>query len=166
VEPFLWSPSGAQALEIENYTFAGRAAHINLISGTKDTPDRKYAWYELTERRIQIDMRYPAADIKVASDIFRSAVELAEFVSADFSSFRVDLYLIGGGLIISELTPYTNGGVEETGHFGPQPSFGPSTAGGNVPGFQRVQKTPIIRRIGGCRRISVKLTSEHRSSVM
>jgi hypothetical protein len=110
VEPFLRSPSGAQAMEIEIYTFVGRAALINLISGVKDTPDRMHAWYDPTVRRIQVDMGYPAANITVASDIFRSAVALAEFVSADFSSLRVDLYLTGDGLKIGELTPYTNGG--------------------------------------------------------
>lgn len=110
-EPFLRSPGGAQALEIEIYTFAGRAALINLIKGMKETPERRHAWYDPTGRRIQIDMGYPAANIAVPSDIFRSAVELAEFISADFSSLRVDLYLTDDGLKIGELTPYTNGGT-------------------------------------------------------
>ena len=111
VEPFLQSSSGTQALEIEIYTFAGRAALINLINGMKYTPDRRHAWFDATGRRIQVSMgKYPTANIAIQSDIFRSAVELAEFISADFSSLRVDLYLTGDGLKIGELTPYTNGG--------------------------------------------------------
>ena len=55
-------------------------------------------------------MGYPTADITIKSDIMCSAVELAEFISADFSSLRVDLYLTSDGLKIGELTPYTNGG--------------------------------------------------------
>jgi TupA-like ATPgrasp len=110
VEPFLQSPTGTQALEIEIYTFAGRAALINLIKGMKDTPDRRHAWFDATGRRIQIDMGYLAADIILQSGIFRSAVELAECIAADFSSLRVDLYLTGDGLKIGELTPYTNAG--------------------------------------------------------
>jgi hypothetical protein len=110
VEPFLRSSSGTQALEIEIYTFAGKAALINLISGMKDTPNRRHAWFDATGRRIQIDIGYRAADITIQGDIFLSAVELAETVAADFSSLRVDLYLTGDGLKIGELTPYTNGG--------------------------------------------------------
>ena len=111
VEPFLRSPSGTQAMEIEIYTFAGRAALINLINGMKNTSDRRHAWFDATGRRIQVDMGYPSANITIQSDIFRSAVELAEFISADFSSLRVDLFLTGDGLKIGELTPYTNGGT-------------------------------------------------------
>ena len=116
VEPFLQSPSGTQALEIQIYTFAGRAALINLINGEKYTPNRRHAWFDATGRRIQVDagrqvaMEYPTADITIKSDIMCSAVELAEFISADFSSLRVDLYLTGDGLKIGELTPYTYGG--------------------------------------------------------
>ena len=111
MEPFLQSPSGTQALEIEIYTFAGKAALINLINGMKNTPDRRHAWFDAKGRRIQVDMGYPPANITIQSDIFRSAVELAECISADFSSLRVDLYLTGDGLKIGELTPYTNGGA-------------------------------------------------------
>jgi hypothetical protein len=111
VEPFLQSPSGTQALEIEIYIFAGRAALINLINGMKNTPDRRHAWFDVTGRRIQVDMGYPAANITIQRDIFRCAVELAEFISADFSSLRLDLYLTDDGLKIGELTPYTNGGT-------------------------------------------------------
>jgi hypothetical protein len=110
-EPFLQSPSGTQVLEIEIYTFAGRAALINLIRGIKHTPDRSHAWFDATGRRIQVDMGYRTANITIQSDIIRSAVDLAEFISADFSSLRVDLYLTGDGLKIAELTPYTNGGT-------------------------------------------------------
>jgi hypothetical protein len=53
----------------------------------------------------------PAAEIRAPSNIFLSVVELAKFVSSDFSSFKVDLYLTGDGLKIRELTPYTNGGT-------------------------------------------------------
>jgi hypothetical protein len=63
VEPFLRSPSGTQALEIEIYTFAGRAALINLINGMKFTPDRTHDWFDATGRRIQVDMGYPTAKI-------------------------------------------------------------------------------------------------------
>ena len=111
VEPYLQSPNGTQAVEIEIYTFAGRAALVNLILGMKDTPERRHAWFDATGRRVQIDMGYPAADIVMQSDIFRSAVALAELVSADFSSLRVDMYLASDGLKIGELTPYTNGGT-------------------------------------------------------
>ncbi len=111
VEPFLRSASGAQAAEIEVYTFAGRAALVNLIGGMKDTPDRKHAWFDATGRRIQVSMGYPEANITIPDDFFRSAVQLAETISADFSSLRVDLYLTGDGLKIGELTPYTNGGT-------------------------------------------------------
>jgi hypothetical protein len=110
-EPFLQSPDGTQALEIEIFTFAGRAALILLINGMKSTPDRRHAWFDVTGRRIQVDMGYPTANITIQSDIIRSAVELAEIISADFSSLRVDLYLTGDGLKIAELTPYTNGGT-------------------------------------------------------
>jgi hypothetical protein len=111
VEPFLQSSSGTQALEIEIFTFAGRAALINVINGMKFTRDRRHAWFDVTGRRIQVDMGYPTANLTIQSDIVRSAVDLAEFVSADFSSLRVDLYLTSDGLKIGELTPYTNGGA-------------------------------------------------------
>lgn len=110
VEPFLQSASGKQALEIEVYTFFGKAALVNLILGTKFTPNRRHAWLDATGRRVALDMGYRSADIALPRDIFHSAVELAEFASADFRSLRVDLYLTGDGLKIGELTPYTNSG--------------------------------------------------------
>jgi len=110
VEPFLQSADGRQALEIEIYTFFGRAALVKLILGAKFTPNRRHAWFDATGRRIQVEAGYPIADTTIKSDIMCSAVELAEFISADFSSLRVDLYLTGDGLKIGELTPYSHSG--------------------------------------------------------
>ena len=110
VEPFLQSANGGQALEIEIYTFFGKAALVNLILGKKFTPSRRHAWFDAMGRRVAVDMGYRSAYITLPIDIFHSAVELAEFASADFSSLRVDLYLTGDGLKIGELTPYTNSG--------------------------------------------------------
>ena len=113
VEPFLQSADGRQALEIEIYTFFGKAALANLILGTKFTPNRRHAWFDVMGRRVAVDMGYRSADITLPREIFHSAMELAEVASADFSSLRVDLYLTGDGLKIGELTAYTNSGFTQ-----------------------------------------------------
>lgn len=112
VEPFLQSADGRQALEIEIHTFYGKAALVQLILGAKFTPNRRHTWFDVTGRRVALNMgpKYRSADITLRRDIFHSAVKLVELASADFSFLRVDLFLTSDGLKIAELTPYTNTG--------------------------------------------------------
>jgi len=109
-EPFLHSPDGGAAPEAQVYTFSGKAALINILMGAKGTPERRGCWFDVTGRQVAIK-RLPHADLQLSSRDRQKMVEIAERVSHDFSSLRVDFFIAISGLKIGELTVYTYSGM-------------------------------------------------------
>jgi len=111
-EPFLYSSNGRAAPEAQIHTFSGKAALINVLVGTKNTPDRASCWFDITGRRVAIAKRtLPHAEFELSDRDRQIMVEIAELVSQDFSSLRVDFFMASNGLKIGELTAYTHGGM-------------------------------------------------------
>ena len=108
-EPFLYSSNGDAAPEAYVHTFSGKAALINVLVGAKHTPDRRQWWFDITGRQVAI--RRTRAEFQLSDADRQKMVELAERVSRDFSSLRVDFFMASNGLKIGELTPYTLGGM-------------------------------------------------------
>ena len=111
-EPFLSSSNGGAAPEAQVHTFSGKAALINILMGTKKTPERKSCWLDITGRRVAVAKRtLPHGEFELPDRDRQEMVEIAERVSQDFSSLRVDFFMTSNGLRIGELTPYTDGGM-------------------------------------------------------
>ncbi len=110
-EPFLRSSSGGAAPEAQIHTFSGKAALINILMGTKRTPERSALWYDANGRRLAIKVTGPRAEFDLTDKDRQKMIEIAERVSHDFSSLRVDFFMTRSGLKIGELTPYPLGGV-------------------------------------------------------
>ncbi len=110
-EPFLCSSNGDAAPEAQIYVFSGKAALINALEGTKLTPERKSCWFDVTGRRVAIKKTGPTTMVELSDKDRQKMVEVAERVSHDFSSLRVDFFITSSGLKIGELTPFTLGGT-------------------------------------------------------
>ncbi len=111
-EPFLYSPNGDAAPEAQVYTFSGKAALINVLAGTKSSPERRSCWFDVTGRRVAIKRApLPYAELQLTDGDRQRMVEIAEQVSRGFSSLRVDFFMTIHGLKIGELTPYTYAGL-------------------------------------------------------
>ena len=110
-EPFLCSSDGSPAPEAQVYVFYGKAALINVLEGTKCTPERKTCWLDATGRRVAIKKMGNTSPLELSYSDRKKLVEVAERVSHDFNSLRVDFFITGTGLKIGELTPYTLGGT-------------------------------------------------------
>ena len=110
-EPFLYSSDGGAASEAYVYAFSGKAALINVLVGTKHTRDRKLWWFDVTGRRVAVKRTEPPAEFQLSDGDRQRMIEIAERVSQDFSSLRVDFFMASDGLKIGELTPYAFGGM-------------------------------------------------------
>jgi hypothetical protein len=110
-EPFLCSSNGAAAPEAQIYTFSSKAALINILVGTKHSPERRGCWFDVTGRRVAVNRGMPYAEFQLSDRDRQRMVEIAEQVSQGFSSLRVDFFMAINGLKIGELTPYTYGGL-------------------------------------------------------
>jgi hypothetical protein len=110
-EPFLTSPHGGAAPEAMVYTFSGRAALIEVLVGTKHASDRRSCWFDATGRRVAIKWRGREIDFQLSATDRQEMIKVAEQVSNDFSSLRVDFFLTSEGMKIGELTPYSVSGL-------------------------------------------------------
>jgi hypothetical protein len=110
-EPFLYSPNGDAASEVQVYTFSGKAALINILMGTKHSSERRGCWFDVTGRRVAVNRGMPYAELQLSDRDRQRMVEIAEQVSQGFSSLRVDFFMAINGLKIGELTPYTYAGL-------------------------------------------------------
>jgi hypothetical protein len=106
-EPLLESPLGGPPVEAHVFTFSGKVALIRLLVGRKLTPERSDAWYDVAGRRLAIKADLPSANIMLPEESRPDIIAIAERISADFSSLRVDFYLTRDGLKVGELTPYS-----------------------------------------------------------
>jgi hypothetical protein len=61
-EPFLYSSNGWAAPEAQVYTFSGKAALINILVGTKRSPERRGCWFDVTGRRVAVKRTIPYAE--------------------------------------------------------------------------------------------------------
>lgn len=110
-EPFLYSSNGGAAPEAQVYAFSGKAALINVLVGVKKSSGRRACWFDVTGRPVAVTRNKIAhAEFQLSDRDRQKMVEIAERVSQDFSSLRVDFFMASNGLKIGELTPYTNGG--------------------------------------------------------
>lgn len=111
VEPIQQAPDGGDLLELQVFTFNGRAALILILTGVKAPGQRRGAWFTAEGRRLALrTITVTPADLRLSDDQRRTIVATAERVAGDFSSMRVDYYLTREGFKIGELTPYTQGG--------------------------------------------------------
>jgi hypothetical protein len=110
-EPFLCSPSGEKVPEMEVYTFHGVAKLISVSIGVKGAPDDAEYWNDRNGRRLNIKKGLPTTDVPLKREDRELAIQLAEQLSKNVSSLRVDFYLTSDGLKVGELTPYTNGSL-------------------------------------------------------
>ena len=110
-EPFLLSPNGGAAPEAQVYAFSGKAVLINILVGTKHSPERSGSWFDVTGRRVAIKRTGRHAEFELSDRDRQKMVEIAERVSQDFSSLRVDFFMAINGLKIGELSPYTLSGM-------------------------------------------------------
>jgi hypothetical protein len=108
-EPFLSSSHGG-APEAQVHVFSGRAALINVLVGVKKSSGRRECWFDVTGRRVAVKTRIPQFEYQLTDRDRQEMVEIAERVSRDFSSLRVDFFMASNGLKIGELTAYTLGG--------------------------------------------------------
>jgi tetratricopeptide (TPR) repeat protein len=108
-EPFLNSSKGDAAPEVQVHTFSGKAGLFCVLVGAKHTPDRRQWWFDVTGRQVAI--YGTRAEFQLSDRDRQEMVEIAERISRDFSSLRVDFYMTSNGLKIGELTPYTYGGL-------------------------------------------------------
>ena len=110
-EPLLLDPAGGPALEIYVWTFGGRAKVMRTISGAKAGGSRRGGFFDAEGRPIAIQAGIPYGDAPLPRGLRPTLIRLAEQVAADFSSMRVDFYVLGKDLKIGELTPYTRAGA-------------------------------------------------------
>ncbi len=110
-EPLLRGPGGRQALEICVYTFHGRAAILQLLTGRKFTAERRVAWSDVEGR--QLALSASADNVSVESfrmdldpALRREIITVAEAVSDGMSSLRVDFLVVPEGPRVMELTAY------------------------------------------------------------
>lgn len=109
-EPLLQPAAGTELIEAQVFTFDGRAALIRLLSGGKLTRDRSDCWFDVTGRRVAININKKPFDGVLAGSDRSLIIALAERLAAGFSSLRVDFYFTDQGTKVGELTPYAFGG--------------------------------------------------------
>ena len=109
-EPFLCSSYGG-APEAQVYVFSGKAALISVVVGIKTSSGRRACWFDVTGRRVAVKTgTISDFEFQLSDRDRQKMVEIAERVSQDFSSLRVDFFMASNGLKIGELTPYSRGG--------------------------------------------------------
>ena len=114
IEPVLRPHAGEPLVEVQVYTFGGKAKLINTMmgqKGQKGEEGRKGAWYRLDGRRLDLATgKLKSTDLPVGDSVRAQLVEIAERACQGFKALRVDFYLTDQGPKIGELTPYTGGG--------------------------------------------------------
>jgi TupA-like ATPgrasp len=105
-EPLLRGPGG-QELEVQVFTFHGRAALVELLTGRKFTDERYMGWFDVNGRQLALAIKTAKkAPMKLDPALRRQVIPVAEAVSAGMSFLRVDFLVTAEGPRVGELTPY------------------------------------------------------------
>jgi len=92
------------------YVFNGKAAFFSVAGGLGDGEGEYLTYYNPDGTVAEFKNRsYPAKETKL-SELLPQMIEMAEYLAKDFPMVRVDLFDIGGKIILSEMT-FTPGGA-------------------------------------------------------
>jgi TupA-like ATPgrasp len=107
-EPLLRGPSNCAALEVQVFTFHGRAALVQLVTGRKFTDERTTGLYDVNGRQMALAVKdRKSARMQLDPVLRREVIPVAEAISAGMSSLRVDFLITAAGPRVGELTPYS-----------------------------------------------------------
>lgn len=111
-EPLLLGSDRQAPAEAQVFTFGGRSALIRVLTGTKETEDRRDNWFDASGARLPIhSLKITPGDFELPPEVAREIVPVAERAAAGFAHLRVDFYLSDRGPLIGELTPYHGAGL-------------------------------------------------------
>ena len=111
IEPLLRPQVGDALVEVQVYTFGGKAKMIMTATGQKGDEGRVGGWYRLDGRRLDLATgKLRSTDLPIGDAVRAQLVEIAERACQGFKALRVDFYVTDQGPKIGELTPYTGGG--------------------------------------------------------
>jgi hypothetical protein len=109
-EPLLTGPDGGPPIEVDVFTFAGRAGLIRVCTGGKLSRELRDNWFDSAGVRLPFRVKAIPGDYVLTQDQIRMLVPIAERIATGFDHLRVDFSLTDSGPKIGELTPYHVGG--------------------------------------------------------
>lgn len=101
---------GGDVINYNIYCFNGKAVFFSLAGGLGDGVGEHLTYYNTDGTKADFrNENYPTGENTI-SPLLPDMVEMAEFLAKDFPMVRVDLFDVGGRIILSEMT-FTPGGA-------------------------------------------------------